>query len=378
MKIPPDFTVYLRRNLTSPPPFPHESAVFAEAGSSLENSFVSRACTISFDLEYSDGMKRVVEQVTAHSLICSCFRGQYYSVTCRLVHGSLGDGAVAWPEAASLKDPGSEILWPAIEPRDRIAEMIRELIHHVWGKLEIENRRRLPTGLIVVAGRTGSGKSLIARALARRFMEYATHLHGGRRPHLLTYEDPIEELFHESPEAAARSGIDYTPREKGVDVPSLEAAARDALRQTPALFYVGETRDEKDWGVLLRFAETGLAITTSHTGSLVETMGQILRAAKARSPAERSRVVERIAALVHLRPHLLEAGEKVLIPAFWFRSKCSISSFTAEGLGALLPNLEEKGSCDSYGRAYAVKHLSFLSGIEELLISAVEWDLRGD
>jgi Tfp pilus assembly pilus retraction ATPase PilT len=135
----------------------------------------------------------------------------------------------------------------------------------------------------------------------------------------------------------------------------------------------------EDWSTLLRFAGTGhLTITTGHAGSLVETMAQILQAANVRTPAERSHVAGRIAALVHIRAHKPKSGtpDKVLVPAIWCRTPRTISAFTAEGLGSMLPNRAAQPG--SYGRAHAVERLEYLQKIPELRRKAVEWDLRGE
>lgn len=351
------------------------------------------------------------ETFTGRALACRCFGGEFASVTCRAV-GS-GDGAAAvstvrWPggpvrlvPAGALRAPAPPV--PAAEPpvSDEKRAMQRstdELVDELWKLLRLDEPLRTVTGLIVIAGRTGSGKSVIARRFAERYMQRCVAEARGRRPHLLTYEDPIEHRFAASPkDAVARLGYDYTPREKPVDVHSLQDATMDALRQTPSLFFVGETRETEDWKALLRFAGTGhLAITTGHAGSLVETMAQIVQAMQVGNPAERSGVAGRIAALVHIRPHWVDNSDprrKVLIPAFWARTPRSISSFTAEGLASMLPNQgrgrgpgrggdapddPDHQPPGSYGRAHAVKSLRYLQGIPELKRKSIEWDLRGE
>lgn len=380
MEVPDDFTFYSDvkdlLELGAPPGSPPPEAPPDDAMPSLPR-------TIRVNVGEGD-MNR--QTVTARALACSCFRRRCASVTCRTTSkGGAGppvaDDAIPWPSDVSLLTDGQAPL-EGESTNAKIARSTEQLLDLLWKGLRMDASPRPLTGLIVIAGRTGSGKSVIARALIRRYLEGAiaeSRLKRGRRPHLLTYEDPVEKWLFASPAKAADHGLDYTPREKGIDVPSLREATRDALRQTPTLFFVGETRDEKDWKELLRFAGTGhLTITTGHAGSLVETMAQILHAARAHTPAERSRVAGRIAALVHIQPHS-HTGEKVLIPAFWFQSPRAITTFTAEGLGSLLPNRPAGDSPPggSYGRAYAVQKLAYLREIDGLLKTALEWDLRG-
>lgn len=355
----------------------------------------ARACTLQFPFVSSapgtDCKTEPPAFVTARALACKSFRDRYVSVTCRKLVSDNAPPAeqqgIAWPDQpVSLWSAGTESKKAESEmgdegkgKEDPFQASTDELVKTLWEKLPLGDPTRPLTGLIVIAGRTGSGKSVIARAFARRYLKTCVEQGGDRRPHLVTYEDPIEEPFADSPEAAALAGFDYTPREKAVDVRNLADATRDALRQTPALFYVGETRDVEDWRTLLRFAGTGhLTITTGHAGSLVETMAQILQAANVRTPAERSQVAGRIAALVHIRAHKPRSGTptKVLVPAIWCRTPRTISAFTAEGLGSMLPNrAAEPGS---YGRAHAVERLEYLQEIPELQRKAMEWDLRGE
>src|SRR5258708_31400051 len=131
--------------------------------------------------------------------------------------------------------------------------------------------------------------------------------------------------FEEGPVKVQGGGIDYTPRQKGIDAESLDEVLCDALRQKPSAVYVGETRDDKDWVKLLGFGGTGhLVFTTFHAGSLVEAMHKILRAAGAETPEGRSEVAQRILALIHLRQEVI-GGESVLLPALglWTRGRAT-------------------------------------------------------
>jgi hypothetical protein len=213
-------------------------------------------------------------------------------------------------------------------------------------------------GLILITGSTASGKSNIARGLIYKYLaETISRANAGRRPHFVTFEDPIDKYWAATPIKAALTGIDYTPREKGKDVLSLRHAVEAALRQTPKIFFVGETREPDDWKEILRFASTGhLCITTSHAGSLTESMGQILVATGASTPALRSDVAKRLLAIVHLRTRsAVQADENkdkaqirnINLPALWVRSAVSSKALMADGLGSILPYQEAEDDGDS-------------------------------
>lgn len=387
--IPGDFTCYIPRIEGLSLPSNESDPQRAEKKRNTGSAQPEAASTLRLKLTIESAnvvQPPVTTRVTARALVCSCFRGQYMSATCRKLGandgGSAETSALEGDVRATMFAAGDEPLPPPEEnPWDKDTV---ELVDLLWAGMDLGRRGHSPTGLIVIAGRTGSGKSDITREFIRQYMNHLVQMakeHKARRPHLLTYEEPIEKLIVSSPAQAAARGFDYTPRQRPDDVTNLVEATHDALRQTPSLFFVGETRKEKDWRELLRFAGTGhLTITTGHAGSLVEIMSQVLHATKAGTPAERSRIATRVAALVHIRPAEVN-GRKVLIPAFWFRSSRSISAFTAEGLGSLLPNRSGgRTARDSFGRSHAVEKLSYLLKLkdeDDLLRQAIEWDLVG-
>jgi hypothetical protein len=261
-----------------------------------------------------------------------------------------------------------------------------------------------PRGLIVISGATAAGKSQTARGLVYKYLctKIEAENSGVRRPHLVTCEDPVDKLWAKNPDEARMTGVDYTPRDLGLDkdVNSLENAVTTALRQTPAVFFVGEVRSRTDWRSILRFASTGhLAITTSHAGSLTEAMGQILRATQSNTPALRSETASRVLALVHLRTARiavtiddLPVELVVTLPAIWVRSAASTKAIMADGLSALLP-FRDVGGVDaavgagqfgSLGRTSFAEQLlkgsnqgTKSSAGEQILRTARTWDLEG-
>jgi twitching motility protein PilT len=121
------------------------------------------------------------------------------------------------------------------------------------------------TGLILVTGATGSGKSTTLAAMI-------DWLNETQEIHIVTIEDPIE--FYFTPKRAIIS-----QREVGSDTESFAVALRAALRQAPNVIMVGEMRDLETMSAALTAAETGhLVLATLHTGSAPEAIDRVVNA----------------------------------------------------------------------------------------------------
>src|ERR1043165_1359953 len=108
------------------------------------------------------------------------------------------------------------------------------------------------TGLVLVTGATGSGKTTTLAALLNEINE--------EQPvHIVTLEDPIE-FVHPTKRAT------FNQRELGHDFNNYPNGLRAALRQAPKVILVGEMRDRATVEVALMAAETGhLVLSTLHT-----------------------------------------------------------------------------------------------------------------
>lgn len=127
-----------------------------------------------------------------------------------------------------------------------------------------------PSGLVLVTGPTGSGKSSTLAAMV-------DIINTERAAHVISIEDPVE-FLHES----RRSLIHQ--REIGADTESFANALRYVLRQDPDVILLGELRDLESISVALSAAETGqLVLATLHTQSAMKSINRILDA----FPAER-------------------------------------------------------------------------------------------
>ncbi len=124
---------------------------------------------------------------------------------------------------------------------------------------------RLRSGLVVVTGPTGSGKSTTLAAVINQLNE-------NRDAHIITIEDPIE-FTHPS----KRCLVDH--REVGSDAVSFADAARATLREDPDIVLLGEMRDLDTIYNAIKAAETGtLVFGTLHTNSAIKTVDRIIDA----------------------------------------------------------------------------------------------------
>jgi len=120
-----------------------------------------------------------------------------------------------------------------------------------------------PSGLILVTGATGSGKSTTLAAMVDR-------INSERYDHIITVEDPIEYLH-------GHKNCLINQREVNADTVSFKMALRYILRQDPDVVLIGEMRDLETIEAALTVAETGhLTLATLHTNSSIQTINRII------------------------------------------------------------------------------------------------------
>ncbi len=121
----------------------------------------------------------------------------------------------------------------------------------------------LRSGLVLVTGPTGSGKSTTLSAIINEMNET-------RPMHFVTIEDPIE-FVHPN------KGSLMSQREIGPHSKSFSTALRAAVREDPDAILVGEMRDLETIAMALNAAETGvLVFGTLHTNSAAKTIDRII------------------------------------------------------------------------------------------------------
>jgi twitching motility protein PilT len=121
------------------------------------------------------------------------------------------------------------------------------------------------SGLVLVAGVTGAGKSTTLAAMVQM-------INLTQSVHIVTIENPIEYLYEKKD---AKAFVDQ--REVGIDLPDFYNGLRQVLRQDPDVILVGEMRDGETFEAALMAAETGhLVFGTVHSGSAAQTIGRVL------------------------------------------------------------------------------------------------------
>jgi twitching motility protein PilT len=119
------------------------------------------------------------------------------------------------------------------------------------------------SGLILLTGPTGSGKSTSLAALIN-------HINETISCHIMTIEDPIE-YIHQHRKAMVNQ------RELGSDTYDMQAALRAVVREDPDVILIGEMRDLETIDAALKLAETGhLVLATLHTRNAPQSVDRII------------------------------------------------------------------------------------------------------
>lgn len=121
----------------------------------------------------------------------------------------------------------------------------------------------LRSGLVLVTGATGSGKSTSLAAMI-------DFVNAARQAHIVTIEDPVEFTHY-------HKNCIVTQREVGGDTKAFKNALRSVLRQDPDVVLVGELRDLETIEAALTLSETGhLTFGTLHTTDAVQTVNRVI------------------------------------------------------------------------------------------------------
>jgi twitching motility protein PilT len=131
--------------------------------------------------------------------------------------------------------------------------------------MAVRNLCKINNGLILVTGKTGSGKSTTLAAMI-------DDINTREKGHILTIEDPIE-FVH------TRKNCLISQREIGVHAASFSSALMSALREDPDVILVGELRDLETMSIAVTAAEMGILVMgTLHTNGAAPTVDRLVNA----------------------------------------------------------------------------------------------------
>ncbi len=132
---------------------------------------------------------------------------------------------------------------------------------------------QLKSGLVLVTGPTGSGKSTTLAAM----LDY---INSGKNKHIITIEDPIE-FVHQNKLST------IVHREVGIHSESFPKALRGAMRSDPDIVLIGEMRDNETIRLGLTCATMGMLVfATLHTNNAPKSIDRVIDAFPAEEQAQ--------------------------------------------------------------------------------------------
>lgn len=175
-----------------------------------------------------------------------------------------------------------------------------------------------PSGIVIVCGPTGSGKSTTMASVLEWINESMAR-------HIVTIEDPVEFLF------TGKMSF-FTQREVGIDTPSFAEGLRRSLRQNPDVIFLGEIRDAPSAITAIQAAETGhLVFATVHAAGCADV---VTRLELLFPPDERESIRKTLATQLHgvLCQRLLPAvSEGRALLSEYFSNEASSRRLVVEG-----------------------------------------------
>lgn len=169
----------------------------------------------------------------------------------------------------SFRDRDKNYRINAFYERDNLGMVIRIIKENPLTLEELNMNNKvydlldLKQGLLIVAGKSGSGKSSTLAAIIDKFNKEITSS-------ILTIEDPIEFIFKNKKSVIKQ-------REIPNDTKNFIRGMKSALREDVDIIMVGELRDSESIEMALKAAETGhIVLSTLHTNGAVDTIERII------------------------------------------------------------------------------------------------------
>ncbi|EKN4695796.1 type IV pilus twitching motility protein PilT [Yersinia ruckeri] len=186
------------------------------------------------------------------------------------------------------------------------------------------------SGLILVTGATGSGKSTTLAGMIGSINQT-----GGR--HIITLEDPVEFIHHSE-------GCLIQQRELGGHIASFGAGLKAALRQDPDIILLGELRDRETIALALTAAETGhLVLGTLHTRTAAQAVDRLVDVFPAEEKTSvRSQLANSLMAVIAQKLVRRRGGGQVAVFETMIQT-AAVSHLIREGKTHQLPGIMQTG-----------------------------------
>ena len=161
-----------------------------------------------------------------------------------------------------------------------------------------------PQGLILVTGKTNSGKSTTLNSMI-------DYINENQNKKILTLENPIEYKHHSKKSLIVQKEVG-----KGRDVLTFSDGVKNSLREDCDILVIGEIRDKTTMEAAIEMAESGhLVVGTLHTKSCAETIDRMINFYEVRDQASIKYLLSALLKLV-VSQRLLKGtdGKLVLVP----------------------------------------------------------------
>lgn len=184
----------------------------------------------------------------------------------------------------------------------------------------IEDLAGLESGLVLVTGPTGSGKSTTLASIIDKINKTSSK-------HIVTIEDPVE-FVHQN------RGCIFSHREVGLHTQGFGPALRAAIRQDADVILVGEMREQETISLAITAAEMGMLVFgTLHTNNAAKTIDRIIDA----FPAEEQNMVR-----MSLSESLAGIVSQLLLPTADGKGRIACNEILLKTPG--LPNVIREGN----------------------------------
>ncbi len=267
------------------------SDIFVVAGGPVHIKVDGKICALNDDRVMPDGTEHIIEDL--------------YEMANRPMNKYREDGDDDFSFAVSGL---ARFRVNTYKQRNSMAAVIRVVVFSVPNAADIHIPERvmelseLKSGMILITGTAGSGKSTTSTCLIDR-------INNTREAHIITMEDPIEFLHRNNLSIVSQ-------REISIDTKNYLTALRASLREAPDVIFLGEMRDYETIRTAMTAAETGhLVIATLHTRNVVNSVDRIIDSFPAEQQGQIKIQLSMVLAAV-VSQQLLRSESGGLIPAF--------------------------------------------------------------